>query len=279
MKGVKKFKTITAAGIDFLHRPGNLDHTIVLLHGIAGRATSFAHVLHHWPEGPQILAWDCPGYGKSCAVVEAAPTPFSYAKVLVEALDELKIQNVDMMGQSVGALFAGSFATHFPGRLRRLVLMCPALGYQTRPSVMIPIALAKRIEDHETEGPVAFAASRASRLVHAGDGKPEVVKLIETTMASIGSAAHKQAVYALAQGDLIREAESWQKPVMIVAGADDIITPLSGTERLFSTLRTRARGPNVFEQMSIVGDSGHAVYLEHPKELAFFVASFFAIKA
>ena len=66
----------------------------------------------------------------------------------------------------------------------------------------------------------------------------------------------------------------WQKPVLIVAGVDDVITPLSGTERLFSTLRARGRGNHVFEQMSILGDSGHAVYLEHPAEVTAIAASF-----
>jgi pimeloyl-ACP methyl ester carboxylesterase len=274
MKTKIKLKTLRSAGIDFLIRPGNVDHTIVLLHGIGGRASSFERMIEKWPEGPQILAWDCPGYGKSNPLSEAAPPPLAYAKALVKALDELKIARIDLMGQSLGALFAGSCATHFADRVKNLILMCPALGYQTRPSVMIPIALAQRITAHETEGPEAFAAARASRLVHHPERKPDIVKAVQTAMASIGSAEHKQAVYALAQGDLITESEYWEKPILVIAGIDDIVTPLSGTERLFTSLRARSRGANISEQLHSIGDAGHAVYLEHPAAVAALAAAF-----
>jgi pimeloyl-ACP methyl ester carboxylesterase len=274
----KQLKNVRAAGFEFLVRSGETDGTVVLLHGIGGRASSFASMMSYWPEGSQILAWDCPGYGASKSLVEAAPAPLAYAKALAQALDELEIKSIDLMGQSLGALFAGAFATHYPDRLRNLILMCPALGYQTRPSVMIPVALAQRIAAHENEGAAAFAAARASRLVHDPDRKPDVVGTVRTAMASIQTPAHTQAVYALAQGDLDGEATAWQKHVLLIAGVDDIITPMSGTERLFSTLRARSRGTNISEQLHSIGDAGHAVYLEHPAYVAAVASSFLRSK-
>jgi pimeloyl-ACP methyl ester carboxylesterase len=276
MKKQGTFKKLRAAGIDFLMREGDPDNTIILLHGIGGRAKSFEAVLSHWPAGPQILAWDCPGYGGSIEVSQAAPAPVAYANALAKALDELSVSSIDLMGQSLGALIAGSFATHFPQRLRGLVLMCPALGHQTRPSVMIPQALVQRISEHEELGPQAYAAAKAHRLFHAPERKPALLPEAQTHMATISSAAHKQAVYALAQGDLILEAESWQKHVLVIAGAGDIITPMAGTERLFDTLKSRPRSKNTSEQLLVVGDAGHAVYLENPAMVAGMASAFFS---
>jgi pimeloyl-ACP methyl ester carboxylesterase len=276
MSKQEKFKKRRAAEIDFLVREGDAEKTIILLHGIGGRAHSFDAVMSHWPEGPQILAWDCPGYGGSQAVSPAAPAAAVYAHALVKALNELSIQSIDLMGQSLGALIAGSFATHFPQRLKRLILMCPALGHQTRASVMIPQALVQRISEHEELGQKAYAAVKAHRLFHTPERKPALVLEAQKLMATIAPSEHKQAVYALAQGDLALEAEAWQKHLLVIAGAGDIITPMAGTERLFDTLKSRPRTADVSEQLLVIGYAGHAVYLEHPEIVAGMASAFFS---
>jgi pimeloyl-ACP methyl ester carboxylesterase len=265
---------VIAAGIHFLVRPGDTDQTVVLLHGIGGHASGFAGVMHHWPAGPRILAWDAPGYGSSRPVAGEHPSPDVYARALAIALDELGIARVSIMGQSLGALFAGAFASLFPDRVRKIVLMCPALGYHSPEGGPLPDGLARRLTDYETEGAAAFAAARASRLVNDPLRKPDVVESVRASMAAIGAAGHAQAVHALAQGDLVAAAASWPHPVMLLAGADDQITPLAGTDQLFTTLRARPRKAGIREQLHIISDAGHAVFLEHPAEVAASASSF-----
>jgi pimeloyl-ACP methyl ester carboxylesterase len=274
MSATHPFEHVVAAGIHFLVRPGVADQTIILLHGIGGHAAGLAGVMRHWPAGRRILAWDAPGYGSSRPVAGEHPTPDIYARALAAALDELGIARISIMGQSLGALFAGSFASLFPERLRSIVLMCPALGYKTPPNGPLPEGLARRLTDHETEGASAFAAARASRLVHDPLRKPDVVEAVRASMAAISSAGHAQAIHALAQGDLIAAAATWPHPVLLLTGADDMITPLMGTERLFTTLRARPRKADVREQLHIISDAGHAVFLEHPAEVAARASSF-----
>jgi pimeloyl-ACP methyl ester carboxylesterase len=265
---------IRAAGIHFLERPGAADRTVILLHGIGGRAAGFADVMALWPEGPRVLAWDCPGFGLSRALPMPAPSPADYAAVLSEALLELGCKTFDLMGQSLGALFAGAFTSIYPESVRRLVLMCPALGYRTAAGAPLLEGLQKRLSDHTAEGPEAFAAARASRLVHGPDRKPEVVRRVRDSMAGIAAEGHAQAVHALAQGDLLSGAAAWKQPVMLIAGADDVITPFAGTEALFSVLRSRFREAGVHEHLHVVGDAGHAVFLEQPATVAAVAAGF-----
>jgi pimeloyl-ACP methyl ester carboxylesterase len=152
--------------------------------------------------------------------------------------------------------------------------MCPALGYRTPDNAPLPDGMARRLADFAQEGPAAFATARAARLVHDPMRKPGVVEAICASMAAIGPAGHAQAVHALAQGDLMGAAASWPHPVLLLAGADDQITPLAGTEQLFATLRERPRQPGVREQMHIISDAGHAVFLEHPAEVAASASAF-----
>jgi pimeloyl-ACP methyl ester carboxylesterase len=276
MKTLPPFEQVEAAGISFLVRPGDVDRTVVLLHGIGGHASGFSAMMRHWPTGPRLLAWDCPGYGASQPILAERPAPSDYARALAVALDELDVASISIMGQSLGALLAGAFATLFPNRVRSIVLMCPALGYRTLADSPLPDGLARRVTDFETEGASAFAEARASRLVHEPRRKPDVVETVRNSMAAISVAAHTQAVHALAQGDLIAAAASWRNRVLVLAGADDVITPRPGTERLFDTLRARPRNPGIREHLRIISDAGHAVFLEHPAEVAAVASTFIA---
>ncbi len=274
MSALTPTEHLVVAGIHFLVRPGDARQTIILLHGIGGHASGFAEVMRHWPVGPRILAWDCPGYGLSRPVAVERPSPEDFAYALATALDELDISSISIMGQSLGAIFAGAFASLFPDRVRSIVLMCPALGYKTPANSPLPDGLAKRLTDHETEGSQAFASARASRLVHDPARKPDVVEAVRTSMAAISSSGHAQAVHALAQGDLIKVATSWPHKVLLLAGADDVITPLAGTDHLFTTLRARPRVWGIREQLHVISDAGHAVFLEHPAEVAASASAF-----
>ena len=128
--------------------------------------------------------------------------------------------------------------------------------------------MAKRIADFDHEGSEAFAKSRAARLVHQPKRKADIVAMAQAAMASLMPAAHAQAVHALAQGDLIAAASRIMHPVLIIAGADDVITPFAGTERLFATLRARPRQSGTREAMHVIGDAGHAVFLEAASDVA-----------
>jgi pimeloyl-ACP methyl ester carboxylesterase len=267
--------SIRAAGIDFLVRRGDAGATIVLLHGIGGRASSFAPLMAHWPHGPHLLAWDAPGYGGSRPLSEATPAPAAYAAALAAALDAMHVGACGVVGQSLGALFAGALASGVQNRVARLALMCPALGYGAQAGAALPAGLAQRLADHGREGPEAFAAARAGRLVHEPARKPEVVAAVRASMAAVSALAHGPAVHALAQGDLLGSAAAWRSPVLIVAGAEDAITPLAGAQKLLAALRARPREPGVSEELHIVGDAGHAVYLEQPAAVAATMAAFF----
>jgi pimeloyl-ACP methyl ester carboxylesterase len=277
--GSQSLSTVRAAGVDFLMRPGDADATVVLLHGIGGRASSFASLMACWPQGPRLLAWDAPGYGRSSPPAGPTPDPAAYAAALAAALDAMQVGACGVAGQSLGALFAGAFASRFPDRAARLALMCPALGYGVAAGAGLPDGLAKRLADHGREGPDAFAASRAARLVHEPARKPAAVAAVRAAMATVSSLAHAPAVHALARGDLLAAASAWRLPVLIVAGADDAITPMEGAQKLFAALRARPRGPGVGEGMHVVGDAGHAVYLEQPAAVAAAMSSFFGASA
>lgn len=260
-----------AAGIDFLVRPGEGD-PVVLLHGIGGRAASFAPVMAAWRGNARVLAWDAPGYGGSALLPDETPSPAAYAARLAESVATLGLGRIHVVGQSLGALFAAAFGAAFPERVRTLALICPAHGYD-QPRGRLTEALDRRVADAGAEGMTAFAAARAHRLVHRPEAKPGVVSAVQDAMGSVSLAGHGAAVHALAQGNLIRDCAAVTSPIHVLAGADDQITPLSGSLKLYDALRSRSDAASIPDQLSVFGDAGHALIGEHPIAVALALGS------
>jgi pimeloyl-ACP methyl ester carboxylesterase len=251
-----------AEGIGYLRRPGSAPrYSLVLLHGIGSNADSFAAMLEALPQGINAIAWDAPGYGQSAPLDIAAPSPRHYADALAKFLDALKLPTVTLAGHSLGALFAGSFARHYPDRVSALALMSPALGYDVMPGAPLPDGVQSRIDEIVELGPEAFARKRASRLVGDPQARPEIVAAVEQAMGSVHPAGYIQAVRALGAGQLLADAAVIHVPSIVAVGTRDQITPPKNAHSLHAAL---ANAVGIHE----VPGAGHALPQEEPAVVA-----------
>ena len=269
--------TLTAAtvsGTDVLVRDGAPHDTVLLLHGIGGRASSFADMMRRWPAGRRLIAWDMPGYGQSRPFQHPWPSPTEYADRLADICEELGLDTVDVVGQSLGAIVAANFAHMHVGIMRRLVLISPAPGYGVPERGKLPDALAKRIADFDIEGADQFAAKRAARLVHRANERPEIVDQIRATMATLSKGGHRQAVRLLASGTTKQDLARFSYRTLVLCGAEDVVTPVAGSRSLFDTLQARGGISKKDDRLHIVPDAGHAVLHEAPDEVLRVVGEF-----
>jgi pimeloyl-ACP methyl ester carboxylesterase len=251
-----------AAGIAFLRRsPRGADQPLVLLHGIGSNARSFATLIAALPPSVDVIAWDAPGYGASQPLAEASPSPRDYAAALARLLDALDLHRVVLVGHSLGALLAGSFAAHYPARLAGLALLSPAIGYRLAAAEPLTPALQARIDEIESLGANGFAAQRAAKLVHAPQSKPAIVAAIREAMAAVNVPGYVQAVRALGAGDLLAECGAITAPALVAVGAEDAVTPPANARAVFSAL---ARGVAFRE----IRCAGHALAQENPAAVA-----------
>ena len=70
---------------------------------------------------------------------------------------------------------------------------------------------------------------------------------------------YAQAVRMLASGDLIADAGALPHPITIANGAEDVITPPAGSERLHAAC--------FGSRLVLVPDTGHALPQEAPDEM------------
>ena len=266
--------SLTVAGIDLLVREGAPQETVVWLHGIGGRAASFAEVMRRWPVGPRLIAWDQPGYGGSACHPATWPTPADYGGVLLRVLNALDLAHADLIGQSLGGLIAATFSAMHPERVRRLVLVSPAHGYGVPVGGTLPQLLEQRIADFQREGAGLFAAKRAPRLVFEGDQNPGVTAVVRQTMATLTDPGHSQAVKVLASGSIAAAVAILPHDVLLLSGADDVITPPAGTRSLYEALVQRGCSSVSSQRLEFIPRAGHAAYLERSDAVVSAVTAF-----
>src|SRR5690242_665317 len=101
--------------VEYIRRPGrNNGDVVILLHGVGSNAQSFGPLIRALSSDLDVIAWNAPGYGKSKRLMPEFPIPRDYAVVLKTLLESLGLSKVTLVGHSLGALFAGSFASRFP---------------------------------------------------------------------------------------------------------------------------------------------------------------------
>jgi pimeloyl-ACP methyl ester carboxylesterase len=103
---------------------------VILLHKLGGWLSDWRMVAPALAEGRKVIAFDLPGHGGSRW--DGAPpyihTLAETAALLIGALDELGIEQVDVLGTSLGGCVGVMLAAFWPERVRRLAVISSALG-------------------------------------------------------------------------------------------------------------------------------------------------------
>jgi pimeloyl-ACP methyl ester carboxylesterase len=248
-------------GFAFYRWPGAGRLPLVLLHGIGSNAASWSSLADALKGYTEIIAWDAPGYGDSRPLAVAEPSPNHYSEALADFLRCIGQERVVLVGHSLGALFAARFAAARPHQVAALGLLSPASGYNVKAGLPLPYGVQSRIDDLDLLGPDEFASARAPKLISDPDRKPELVAKIREAMSKVSQPGYRQAVQALASGDLATDAAKITSPTLVAVGADDTVTPPAGVHRIHDLLQVSV---GMFE----VPKSGHALPQEAPQYTA-----------
>ena len=111
---------------------GDGKETVVMLHGSGPGATGWANFSRNIDPlveaGYRVLLLDCPGWGKSDAIVNSGSRSDLNARILKSVVDQLGIDKVHLLGNSMGGHSAVAFTLSWPERVAKLVLMGGGTG-------------------------------------------------------------------------------------------------------------------------------------------------------
>jgi pimeloyl-ACP methyl ester carboxylesterase len=119
----RTYARIAEGQVHALRRPGNARATpLVMLHASPASAHSLRPLMQALPETRELVAFDTPCNGQSCAVATDSPAIAEFADMLDRAADTLGLQQIALYGTHTGAHIAIEWALARPDRVEALVL-------------------------------------------------------------------------------------------------------------------------------------------------------------
>ena len=120
--------TVRAAGLQTSYLEAGRGTPVVLLHGLGATNASLLPTLWDLARDHRVVAPDLPGFGESAKPVRSYNAQF-YARWLAALLDQLGIDRVHLVGNSMGGRVALEAGLEHPDRVDRMVLLAPSPAF------------------------------------------------------------------------------------------------------------------------------------------------------
>jgi pimeloyl-ACP methyl ester carboxylesterase len=184
--------------------PGEAREPLVMLHGLFDSSEGWSPLCRRLSGA--CLAFDLPGFG--CSDPPSQGSLAGYARDIAEGLDMLGVDQMTLVGHSLGGAVAAALAELIPERVRALVLLAPA-GFGR-----IPLAEAFALPGVRQLSGLALPVVLSSRLA---------VAAAYMTVVSNGK---------LPERDLLERLTSRGRSRSVVAGVREALRSTTGGGRL-----------------------------------------------
>lgn len=251
-------KTIDVAGIATNYHDVGSGEPVLLIHGSGPGVSAWANwrlTIPALATRYRVIAPDILGFGYTERPEGVRYEAESWLNHLVGLLDALGLDKVSVVGNSFGGALALRFATRYPHRVQRLVLMgsvgvlfplTPGLdavwGYE--PSV----PAMRHLLDVFAYDP-RYATDELAELRYKASARPGV----HAAYAAMFPAPRQDGITAMAVPE--DQIAALPHETLIVHGRDDRVIPLATSRRLLDLI------PN--SQLHVFARCGHWVQIEH----------------
>ena len=235
---------------------------LVFIHGLGGSWTNWLENIPHFARTHRVIALDLPGFGASPE--DGTETSIKgYAELLDALCDELGIERVVVVGNSMGGFIGAELAISFSTRVERLVLVSAA-GLDSEHRRREPLVLGARIGKLGaawvgSKSDVLTARPRMRRLIASGVVRhPHKLSapLMTEQIRGTGKPGFVAALDALLGYPIRDRLEKIECPTLIVWGRNDMLVPVRDADD-FERHISRSR-------KVIFDDTGHVPMLERP---------------
>ncbi|MEA2870696.1 MAG: hypothetical protein QOH67_672 [Hyphomicrobiales bacterium] len=241
---------------------------LVLLHGLGANSMHWRFQLAGLSDAFRVVAWNAPGYILSDAFQTESPGCRDYADAVADFLGSLKLDRVNIVGNSFGSRVAQCFAVHYPARVIRLAMTGTGIG----PKGMSEEEKAKIMATREAQiakGGYGFGA-RVDALL-AKNASEQTIALVRDVVRATNPRGFRHGVkLGMADGyDPETVAGRVTAPVLMISGNEDRVNPIDKHAAVLAKAMPKAK-------LEILDGIGHLPEVEAPEKVNAMLRAFFA---
>lgn len=249
-------KSVTVFGQKMhYYEAGSGTETVVLVHGMGGNGSNWATTIAALSPKYRVIAPDLVGFGKSDKP-QIGYRPATFVDFLDKFLTEVKIDKAHIVGHSLGGWVSTLYATTYPNRVSKLVLMdsaglLPGKDYDPAQLQLLQPTTRSQIRDLLKlilANPTPFLADLAVDFV------------LTTRLSANDGYAIGQLVESVKRGEDFVDAKlgNVKAPTLIVWGKQDMLLKVADGERLNKSIAG--------SQFVVIDGAGHGPNVEKPAE-------------
>ncbi|MBU0522788.1 MAG: alpha/beta fold hydrolase [Gammaproteobacteria bacterium] len=243
--------------------PGDSRETVVMLHGSGPGASGWANFNRNieplTDAGYRVILLDCPGWSKSDSIVCRGSRSDLNARMLKGLVDQLDLDRVHILGNSMGGHSAVAFALNHPERVSKLVLMGGGTGGAS-PFVPMPTEGIKLIQALYREPTIDNLKKMMNIFVYDPSDLTEA--LYQTRLDNMLSRRDhlENFVTSLAANpkqfpDVSPRLGEIKAPTLVIWGRNDRFVPMDTGLRLIAGIAN--------SQLHVFNNCGHWAQWEH----------------
>lgn len=227
-----------------LHRTPQASHTVILIHGAGGSHLVWPAALRQLADA-NVYALDLPGHGRSAG--EGSDSITAYAETVMAFIDMLALENVMLIGHSMGGAIAQTLALRHLSQLTALVLI------GTSASLRVSSAILDQIMPNFEQ-----AVSTINQFAWATTTPAPMVARGRDLLAQTAPAVMYNDFSACNQFDIRDQLSEISLPTLVVSAAEDKLTPPKNGRFLADHI------PHA--QFTLLEGAGHMMMVEKPGE-------------
>ena len=237
------------------YREAGAGRALLFLHGMNGNSKSWAFAFHALSPTFRVIAWDAPSCGRSDSFGDKLEDYVAAVKALIQSLE---LQDVVVIGHSMGGLVATSLAAEPEIPVSGLILSSTHLGFSLLSGKPLMSRYATRIEGLKTKGSnLECGLERARRNTPDGTSD-EIVSFLANIALDIRLEQIRDGGRMSQEANNAALSDRIKVPVLILSGGKDTVI----SDEMHNALTSAFP---VAEQI-VFPAAGHASYAECPEK-------------
>lgn len=220
--------------IESINKSMGEGENVFFLHGLGGNIYNWAYQTKYFSETNNVVSLELPGHGRSSG--KGGSTIEYYTELIRKFFDIMELDNLVLVGHSMGGVVSLDFSFKFPERVKALGLVSSSAKFD------IPTQKLMELKDD------------MESIFGSLDKAKEKMKDIDERLVTNDMMVLLGDVMAIKKYDGVSHLSELKMPTLVIVGADDILSPVAYSEQLHANIKN--------SELQIIEHAGHMVMVE-----------------